>query len=390
MKKKLYKGIVLGVNSEAIHAIQKAKEMGIYLIGLDRNKNAMGKELLDEFFAIDISDEEKVSEIIKRENIDFVLPVPLGSILTTVGYVNSAFRLKGASNKAIKNSVDKYLFHNVLKDNGMRDCTCKCVKSEEDMDVSFPFVVKPRFGSGSRSVYVIFDELEKGEVWEKVSQEKDEFICENFINGQEYGVDGICIDGKYKTILIRKKHMTNLPYRQEIGYESVLQTSNTFAIIHKKIEEIVHVLQYDNCMVNADIIWDGGKFFCIEIAPRSSGHNLCSDFLPAVTGIDLVEEYIKFMVGQECEFDIKDDDMMFYIGYFSLLPNVVTHIPSRDEVEKKIHGHVVEWNCRIKCNENLEKVIDGRSMMKRGFYILKGQTEEELLEDRAKIISLFV
>ncbi|WDV46160.1 hypothetical protein PV797_00340 [Clostridiaceae bacterium M8S5] len=50
-----------------------------------------------------------------------------------------------------------------------------------------------------------------------ISRGEEDSIIEQFISGFEYGIDGIINDGKVYIILIRK-NLTPIPYRQEIDY----------------------------------------------------------------------------------------------------------------------------------------------------------------------------
>ena len=65
---------------------------------------------------------------------------------------------------------------------------------------------------------------------------------------------------------------------------------------------MIETLNYNNCLVNADLIINKEQIFVIEAAPRPSGHNLHNVFVPLATDIDIAEEYIKFLLGAKYNF----------------------------------------------------------------------------------------
>ena len=162
------KAAIIGASSESLHTIQKAKEYNLTIIALDGNEKAEGLMAANEAKVVNISREEETIECIKKEDVDFVLTVPIGRYLTTIGSVNDELNLPGIGKKQAMYCTDKLLFHNKMKDKGLRDCQCYeavALKAEREglfqkiqkreLDLQFPAILKPRFGSGSRGIYFV-------------------------------------------------------------------------------------------------------------------------------------------------------------------------------------------------------------------------------------------
>ena len=151
---------VIGASSESIYVINKAKELGLKVIALDGNPEAPGLKAADASFVVDIRDPQKVFEILDRDGNkpDVVLPVPIGRYLTTTGAVNDKYNLCGVSFDAANVCTDKYEFHKILAEEGLRNAELYLIPAgEENTDIDeintiYPVIVKPRFGSGSRGV----------------------------------------------------------------------------------------------------------------------------------------------------------------------------------------------------------------------------------------------
>ena len=105
------KAAIIGASGEALHTIDKAHGYGIEVIALDGDPNAVGLRAADRAMTVDISDEGAVIEALKREKPDFVLTVPIGRYLTTIGAVNDALQLPGISRKMAVLCTDKFAFH---------------------------------------------------------------------------------------------------------------------------------------------------------------------------------------------------------------------------------------------------------------------------------------
>ncbi len=392
MKKTI--GIVIGAGSEAVHAINKAREQGVYVVALDGNPDALGFKYADEALNVDISDVEKVCTTIEKIEPDFVIPVPIGRYLSTTGYVNEKYGLKGVKYRATELSTDKYLFHQRLYNNGLRNIELYLINSKSNIDeihIPYPAIMKPRFGSGSRDVFYINNDDELIEAYNKVILLNEDFVLEQAVVGTEYGIDGVVINGKLDIILVRKKIITPLPMRQATAYFSVTDTENNIDMlnnIYAKISKTVEVLEYDNCLLHADLIINNEEIFVIEISPRPSGHNLHNVFVPMTTGIDIIEEYLKFLKNEPYNFT-PDRIRCTQIRFFDFSDVVIERIPTLEELNGCEDINIIKWNCNIKSGEYMGKVTDGHSIMGRGFFIIEGENQEDLERQSNYIMSKF-
>ena len=82
-------------------------------------EKAEGLAVADEAIVVNISKEEETIQCIQKENIDFVLTVPIGRYLTTIGSVNDILNLPGIGKKQAVYCTDKLLFHQKMKQNGV-------------------------------------------------------------------------------------------------------------------------------------------------------------------------------------------------------------------------------------------------------------------------------
>ena len=385
--------LVIGASEESVYAIELARKMGHYVIAFDGNKDAAGLKYANESHVVDIRNVENIYEKIGDRKPDMILPTPIGRILIISGQVNDHYALKGVSLKATDNCTDKYEFHNKMQKIGMRDAQCILFKeiSQESEVKSYPMILKPRFGAGSRGIFMIDSEDELRKTADLLGDEfcKEDYILESLVDGEEYGIDGACFDGKTKIILLRKKLMTPPPERQCTGYISVKQnelTPEEWNRLNMLMDAAVKTMEIENSVFHADILKNSEGFFMIEMSARPSGHHLHNLFTPLATGVSVIEEYIKFQ--SDAAYCIEPHYIKkMMICYFDFEDCIVQSVPEKDYIISKYP--IIKWECAIKNHEVLGKIPDGHSVMGRGFFIIEGNNDTELIECRQKILGEF-
>lgn len=386
--------VVIGASKDAIHTINKAKKQGVKVVALDGNPKAEGFAFADEAHVVDISDMEKTCEEVRKIKPDFIVPVPIGRYLLTTGYVNEKCNLKGIKYEETNFSTDKYLFHNKLQERNLRPVKLYLVNKNtvlDDLKIPYPAIMKPRYGSGSRDVFYIESNEELKNAFDKVIATNEDFILEQAAQGTEYGVDGAVIDGELKITLIRKKMNTPLPVRQAISSFSIVDTRDNEKLINAirlHLQDVVVALGYNDCLINADIIADEENVFTIEISPRPSGHNLHNLFVPLATGVDMAEEYIKFLLGKECCFR-SHNIRCLQVRFFDFEDVVLKRIPIEEELKRDGKCNLLKWECNMSVGDYLDKVTNGHSIMGRGLFVVEGIDEQDLLRQSEWVLSQF-
>ncbi len=420
-----HNAVVIGANEEAIFSIDLAHRYGLHVDALDGNANAAGMSRAEAAHHVDINDLEAVYRITDAVEPSVVLPAPIGHCLTTVGAVNDRYGLVGVSQKAASICTDKYLFHQELFREGLRDAQQillpegmkygTAMQELLDQLTEYPVVVKPRYGSGSRSVEICGNDQElecllRYEICAGKEALEEDYIAETCAAGPEYGIDGAYVDGEFRMVLLRSKKNTPPPYRQCVGYESVLpeEESAFYAACIEQMQRMGEVIGFENCVVHADVIRripDDGPFV-IETSARPSGHNLSNLFTPLASGVTLVEDFLKLAVpemnsGMNPEPNAKPDSEMnavsfseaereriksklfrpqkirkLRIRYYDLPPGRVVSIPDKAQLEQEYP--LLAYECRIRPGDILGEVRDGASVMGRGYYILEGKDAAEL------------
>ena len=181
----------------------------------------------------------------------------------------------------IDTCFDKYKTAQFITDIGLNtpntfiiyDNALGALKSGE---LKFPVIIKPRWGSGSIGIEIAHD-FEDLEILYKLVKKKirrsilsnasncDECVLiQEFINGDEYGVDIINdLDGNYCGISVKKK----LSMRAGETDKSITIKNKEINNIGKRIAtKIKHISNLD-----CDILEKDGKYYVLELNPRFGG-----------------------------------------------------------------------------------------------------------------------
>ncbi|MDL2212318.1 ATP-grasp domain-containing protein [Erysipelotrichaceae bacterium OttesenSCG-928-M19] len=377
----IIKAIVIGATNDILYGCKLLKEHNIDYYIVDGAQDAPGFKYGNNHAVIDISNEKEVIKYATENNINFVLPVPIGRYITTWAAVNEKLGLKGLSSQAALLCTDKWLFHKTLNDNGLRNANAFLINKDFNLTqldkIKLPQILKPRFGSGSRGVVQI-DNIEKlYECISNVIEENEDYILEDAIPGVEFGVDAMILDGNFNLVLLREKKLTPLPNRQAIAYYSKYDENKYHGLLEKatkKVKAIVKQLGINNSIMHADLMVNDKDIFMIEISARPSGHNMHNNFTIKATDYDMLDNYIRYQMGEDITFDeIKVKNVCMH--YFDFENVLFKKVPTESEI-MEIKG-VLQFKCNIKVNDSRRIISQGSDLINDGFVIIQANNREE-------------
>lgn len=388
--------LCVGAGKEQCYAIKKAKEQGLRVVAIDRNPQAQGLNIADIGIVQDIKDVDKVIAIAKKYDIKMVIPTPIGRYLTVVGAINDELNLRGISYRSAVNCTDKVKCMQILREEKVsytKQVVCKC---NDDLrakvhEIGLPCILKPRKGSGSRGVITVTN---KGQIEPSIykhiqSKGEEDSVIEEFIEGKEYGIDGVVENGKFKLILIRQKILTELPYRQEVGY--VFPTDLSYerkCSVEELVSKSCKALNLDNCAINADVVVNKkGVPYMIEIAGRPAGYSMSSFFIPQVTDIDIIVESIKLGLNLDVTIKNKNNASCLVYHFFNIEEGYLVQLPQEKDM---ISNNIIDYKINIKVGDYINVVKEGRDILNRGFIAVRGDNLPEAMDICNKIMKKFV
>lgn len=307
MTKKL---MILGASILQLPAIEKAKEMGLDVVVVDMNPDAIGfnvpgveKEIIS---TIDI---QAVISAAKRHKIDGIMTLATDMPMRTVAAVAKEMGLIGIDEETALKATNKAEMRKALQLNNVPIPKFYVVRNKDEYksvvkQFKVPFIVKPADSSGSRGIFEVKDihnvDLinEAYEYCHPFSRVGD-VVVEEYMEGPEVSVETLTINGECHVIQITDKLTTGAPHYVEMGHSQPTMLSNEIAEQISKVAKAANkAIGIKNGPSHTEIIVtkDGPKI--VELGARLGGDNITTHLVPLSTGVNMVECCIKIALGE--------------------------------------------------------------------------------------------
>lgn len=390
MNKKI---MILGASILQLPAIQRARKMGLYVVAVDMNPDAIGfgeagiiKEVIS---TIDVP---AVLECAKKHKIDGIMTLASDMPMRTVATVANELNLIGISEDTALKATNKAVMRQALLDGNVPVPKFYKVSNKEEykkavINFSSPFVVKPADNSGSRGIYLVDDiddvrSIDMAYSYSRQYSRNGDVVVEEYMVGPEVSVETLTVDGVCHIIQITDKITTGAPYFVEMGHTQPSQLSEeTKKKIAKITKDANRAIGIDNGPSHTEIIVtkDGPKI--VELGARLGGDCITTHLVPLSTGIDMVESCIKIALGEKPDIRAKIDKVSA-VRYFS----------QSDGAIKKISGvKEAQQLCGVKQISIVQKVgetINGikNSSDRIGFVVMQSDSHQNIDELHNKVL----
>lgn len=303
--------LILGAGETNMPIIEKCRDMGLYTIATDYDKEAPGLREVDKAYVIDTLDKEKTLEIAISEEIDGIITISDYPV-NTIAYVCERLDLPGLSSMAAEKSTNKYLQRKLLREKGLNAPNFKQFDqfhqvSEAIKNWNYPLIVKPLDSSASRGVSVIrnFSQCKEAFVEAKSFSKTDKVLIEEFIEGKEYSIESLTQDGVTHIIAITEKFiMEDSKYFVEERHivPAALEQSQKEEI-SAYVLNIIAAFGIDNSATHTEVKLTRSGPVLIELGARVGGDFITSDLVPLATGIDMLANSVYIALGESIQIE---------------------------------------------------------------------------------------
>lgn len=307
MSKKI---MILGASILQLPAIEKAKEMGLSVVAVDMNPEAIGFQVPGiETEVISTIDIPKVLEAARKHNIQGVMTLASDMPMRTVAVVAREMGLVGVSEDTALKATDKAVMRQCLQAAGVPVPAFYKVANEEEYAraaASFrvPFVVKPADNSGSRGIVLVNDPTDSQAVtnayaYSRQHSRNGNVVVEEYMRGPEVSVETLSAEGVCHVIQITDKLTTGAPHFVEMGHSQPTQLSPETA---EQIRQVViaanRAVGIENGPSHTEVIVTAEGPKIVEIGARLGGDCITTHLVPLSTGVNMVECCIRIALGE--------------------------------------------------------------------------------------------
>jgi len=375
--------MILGASILQLPAIKKAKEMGLDVIAVDMNPEAIGfKEEGIKCEVISTIDTKKILEAARKHRIEGIMTLASDMPMRSVAVVAKGIGLVGITEQTAQNATDKTLMRQCLKNYGVPIPEFyKVITKENYLSAVRRFkskcIIKPADNSGSRGIQLLSDLTDDEAInmayhYSKSFSRSGVIVVEEYMDGPEVSVETLSVDGVCHIIQITDKLTTGAPYFVEIGHN---EPSMLPEEVKLKIQEVtkaaVQAIGIKNGPSHTEIkvTPEGPKI--VEIGARLGGDNITTHLVPLSTGVDMVECCIRIALGEKPNLE-KNINKGSAIRYLRTDVGTIKKITGIDKA-KQING-VKQVSIVHGVGEHVDEIKS--SIDRMGFIIAQAETPQ--------------
>lgn len=300
--------LFVGAGRHQRRAIQRARELGLRVVAVDRDAGAPGLAEADVAEVVDFSDVAAVVEVGRRERAEGVLTVSADRAVPVVAQVAHALGLPGIGPEVAHRMTHKVAMRTRFAEEGVPQPRFAAVRTLHEgrralATVGLPAVLKPADSGGQRGVFRLESEgdLERHLHAALADSPTEEAIVEGFFEGVE--LNGLLVVRAGEAIPLTLSDRMRPPgigfgvgwihlYPPSLPAEHVAEAERV--AVHA-----VHALGLENGIAFPQLIVSpAGEVRVVEVAARIPGGQM-ADLARHAVGVDLVEVALRQALGEE-------------------------------------------------------------------------------------------
>jgi biotin carboxylase len=384
--------LFVGAGRHQRRAIQRARELGLRVVAVDRNPEALGLREADAPEVVDFSDTAAVIDVARRHQVDGVLTVSADRAVPVVAAVAEALGLPGIGTQTAHLMTHKIAMRRRLAEAGVPQPRFAAVRGHAEgraaIDhVGLPAVLKPADSGGQRGLFLLDhpDDLDAHLHVALRESANEEAIVESFHEGLELNGLAVARGGEVVPLTLSDRlRPPGLGFG--VGWTHVYPAT-IFGDVLEEAERVVrhavHALGLrDGIAFPQLLISEDGSVRVVEVAARIPGGQMADLALHAV-GVDLVEVALRQALGLEVPDEVglarfkRPLAIRFLTAQPGPLPTGVVRGWSGLERVRAFPG-VLQADVYLTEGETIRPVrLDGD---RRGYVIATGETSVEALE----------
>jgi biotin carboxylase len=383
--------LFVGAGRHQRRAILRAKQLGLRVVAVDRNPDAIGLPHADEGHVVDFADVESVITVARAAGVDGVLTVSADRAVPVVAAVAEELGLPGIGSQTAHLMTHKVAMRRRLGERGVPQPRFAAVRVRREAapageTVGFPAVLKPADSGGQRGLFLLqsFDDLDRHLHAALVESPSGEAIVEEFVDGLELNGLVVVRGGQAYPLLLSDRLR---PSGDGFGVGWIHSyPSKLFGDALEEAERVavraVVALGLQDGIAFPQLIVADGRALLVEVAARIPGGQM-ADLATHALGVDLVEIALRQALGEEApdEIVVPQHSRPTAIRFLTARPGPlpvgkVRTVSGLDRVRKA--PGVVQADVFLQEGETIRPVrLDGD---RRGYVIAVGQTNVQALE----------
>ena len=305
--------ICLGAGPSQLLVINTAKVLGLRVIAVDHNPDAVGFSLADERLTLSTYEAEPIIEASHKlhYNIQGVINRSSGPPVVTAARISQELNLPGILPQAAEILTNKAFLISACNKFGISAPRNQFVRSLDDVNwTNYPAVIKPAMTLvGKRSIYLVrsYEELSSHFVETQASSYDGRVEIEEFVLGQDTVLVSMVSKGRLLPVVlldeINEFDKDGALIGGGFAVPSILSKSTEEKAVHTVSRQIISAFGLDTTPLFVNCRCPNGRpAKVIEVHLDLAGDWILDKLLPTANAdFDFMSFAIKIMMGQQVE-----------------------------------------------------------------------------------------
>ena len=379
-----------------IELVKQAKKMGHYVICSNLYEDSPAFPYADACEVANVLDKQKNLEIAKKYMPDAIISDQSDIAVPTVAYLNEQLGLRGIGMEMANLFTDKSRQREFCKLHGIPVPDFKlCETPDEAYEMLQKYgkiIIKPIDSQSSRGVFTVETKEELDRKYSETlswSNRKKAFLAEEYIDGDEFTIDGLVINGNHYPLCISVKemypHNPNVSRMQSYSY---LSDRHDYDLLRKTNKNLIETAGLSMGLTHSEYKAHNGKFYLVEAGARGGGSNLSAKIVPFMSGINNYEYLIKEALGESVDEEavknnVFDEEKYVVMRFFDFGEGIVKRVSGAEILLS--HPMMIDYQLKLKPGDILSQPAYGR--LRPGHFIIGGIGREKVIAEAEKIIN---
>lgn len=373
---------------------QRVKKMGYRLVSVNPYKDSPCFQYADEIVQEDVLNQETVLQAAKHLKVDAVITDQTDVAVGTAAYVADRMGLPGLPLDKVELFTNKFEMRKFSARNGF-PCPAYCLCRSGGEAVAFfkqlnlPAIMKPTNAQSSRGVFLIRSTADIQEHFDTslsyAHGGDPAVVVEQYIQGVEFTVDGIFMNGRHHILAISRK--THFDYNANIAkslFFSFQDPEYDYARLTDQHNRMMNLTGVPFALTHTEYKFENGDFYLIEMAARGGGTLISSHIVPEMCGMNASDYLIRQALGETSfsDFSIRrpKPDQCVVLSFFdprtmgAKTGDIVRSVVGLDRLAAR--SDILAYDFEVHPGDEIRLAADDRSRI--GYYIASADDREAL------------
>ncbi len=337
------KALVLAGGFPQIALINELKSRSIEVVLADYYEKPVAREYADVFYQVSTLDIDGITEVAKKENVDFLITACTDQALLTVARVSEELGLPCYIDyKTALNVTNKAYMKDVFEKNNIPTARHIILDALDESKIShlrYPLIVKPVDCNSSKGVKKVNNYKELEIAFKKAVEysRTDTAVVEEFVSGIEISVDVYVEDGKANVLAVSKSDKIASDEKFVIfrGGYPVEEAKSVMPKIEDTVQKIADTFGLKDTPMLVQLITDGERIDVLEFSARTGG-GVKYILIKNSSQFDVIKAVVDLTLGEKPHYEKKEPIAKYFVNEFIYCkPGTFERIEGFEELKKE-------------------------------------------------------